>query len=164
MNAYEGVDVWTQIFSNSALVWREWSASRPCRFTPGKSHDTHRYLLFKWQSWYSLFIIIHLRKFFIQHHCTLQLVWWHGVSLVCTVYSVLYSEIALSRKLFGIRHMYMYTFCLQWPILWPPRTLTFPPGTPCIDHNHILPQLSQSSYIHVPMAVNTRQIKPNEWL
>jgi hypothetical protein len=28
--------------------------------------------------------------------------------LVCTVYSVLYSEIAVSRKLFRIGHMYIY--------------------------------------------------------
>jgi hypothetical protein len=41
----------------------------------------------------------------------------------------LYSEIALSRKQFGIGHMYIYTFCLEWPILWPPRILTFLPGT-----------------------------------
>jgi hypothetical protein len=34
------------------------------------------------------------------------------VLLVCTVYSVLYSEIALSRKLFGTGHMYIYTFLL----------------------------------------------------
>jgi hypothetical protein len=34
--------------------------------------------------------------------------------LVCTVYStVLYSEIALSRKPFGIRHMYIYMFLLR---------------------------------------------------
>jgi hypothetical protein len=30
--------------------------------------------------------------------------------LVCTVSSVLYSEIALSRKPFGIGHMYIYNF------------------------------------------------------
>jgi hypothetical protein len=35
------------------------------------------------------------------------------VLLVCTVYSVLYSEIALSRKPFGIGHMYIYTFLLR---------------------------------------------------
>jgi hypothetical protein len=29
---------------------------------------------------------------------------------VCTVYTVLYSEIALSRKPFGIEHMYKYIF------------------------------------------------------
>jgi hypothetical protein len=34
------------------------------------------------------------------------------VLLVCTVYSVLYSEIALSRKQFGIGHMHIYTFFL----------------------------------------------------
>jgi hypothetical protein len=34
------------------------------------------------------------------------------VALVCTVYSVLYSEIALSRKPFGIGHMYIHTFML----------------------------------------------------
>jgi hypothetical protein len=36
----------------------------------------------------------------------------HGVLLACTVYSVLYSEIALHRKPFGIGHMYIYTLCL----------------------------------------------------
>jgi hypothetical protein len=35
------------------------------------------------------------------------------VLLVCTVCSVLYSEIALSRKPFGIGHMYIYTFLLR---------------------------------------------------
>jgi hypothetical protein len=47
----------------------------------------YRYLLFKWQSWYSLPSIIHFRKFHRQHQCTLQLVWGHGLLLVCTVYS-----------------------------------------------------------------------------
>jgi hypothetical protein len=32
------------------------------------------------------------------------------VLLVCTVYSVLYSEIAVSQKPFRIGHMYIYTF------------------------------------------------------
>jgi hypothetical protein len=49
----------------------------------------------------------------------------------CTVY--LCSEIAPSQKLVGIEHMHTYTFfflgCL---ILWRPRILTFPPGTPCV--------------------------------
>jgi hypothetical protein len=53
---------------------------------------------------------------------------WH----VARPYSVQYSETALSRKPFGIGHMYMYYSCLEWPILWPPRILTFPPGTSCI--------------------------------
>jgi hypothetical protein len=35
MKAYEGVDVQIHIFLTSALVGGEWSASRPCRFTPG---------------------------------------------------------------------------------------------------------------------------------
>jgi hypothetical protein len=35
------------------------------------------------------------------------------VLLVCTVYSVLYSETALSREPFGIGHMYIYTFLLR---------------------------------------------------
>jgi hypothetical protein len=47
---------------------------------------------------------------------------------VARLYSELYSEIALSRKPFGIGHTYIYTFCLEWPILWPPRILTFPSG------------------------------------
>jgi hypothetical protein len=35
------------------------------------------------------------------------------VLLVCTVYSGLYSEIAVSRKPFGIGHMHIYTFLLR---------------------------------------------------
>jgi hypothetical protein len=35
------------------------------------------------------------------------------VLFVCTVYSVLYSEIALSRKPFGIKHMHIYPFLLR---------------------------------------------------
>jgi hypothetical protein len=36
---------------------------------------------------------------------------------------LLCSEIALSRKLFRIRHIHIYIFCFEWPILWPPRIL-----------------------------------------
>jgi hypothetical protein len=36
MKAYGGVDVQIHIFLTSALVGGEWSASRPCHFTPGK--------------------------------------------------------------------------------------------------------------------------------
>jgi hypothetical protein len=40
---------------------------------------------------------------------------------------------ALSRKPFGMGHMYIYTsFCVEWQILWPPRILIFPPWTLCI--------------------------------
>jgi hypothetical protein len=35
------------------------------------------------------------------------------VLLVCTVYSGLYSEIALSRKPFGTGHMYIHTVLLR---------------------------------------------------
>jgi hypothetical protein len=35
MKTYGGVDVQIHIFLTSALVGGEWSASRPCRFTPG---------------------------------------------------------------------------------------------------------------------------------
>jgi hypothetical protein len=47
------------------------------------------------------------------------------VLLVCTIYeySVLHSERAVSRKPFGIGHMYIYTFCSE---------LTFTPGTFCV--------------------------------
>jgi hypothetical protein len=38
MKAYGGVDVYIHIFLTSALVGGEWSASRPCRFTPGKEN------------------------------------------------------------------------------------------------------------------------------
>jgi hypothetical protein len=34
MKTCGGVDVWIHIFLTSALVGGEWSASRPCRFTP----------------------------------------------------------------------------------------------------------------------------------
>jgi hypothetical protein len=36
MKAYGGVNVYTHIFFTSALAGDEWSASRPCRFAPGK--------------------------------------------------------------------------------------------------------------------------------
>jgi hypothetical protein len=42
MKAYGGVDVWIHIFLTTALVGGEWSASRPCRFTPGeRAPGTH---------------------------------------------------------------------------------------------------------------------------
>jgi hypothetical protein len=36
MKAYGGVDIEIRIFLTSALAGGEWSASRPCRFTPGE--------------------------------------------------------------------------------------------------------------------------------
>jgi hypothetical protein len=43
MKAYGGVDVYIRIFLTSELGGGEWSASRPCRFTPGgKAPSTHR--------------------------------------------------------------------------------------------------------------------------
>jgi hypothetical protein len=36
MKTYRGVDVKIHIFLTLVLVGGEWSASRPCRFTPGK--------------------------------------------------------------------------------------------------------------------------------
>jgi hypothetical protein len=36
MKAYGGVDVQIQVSLTSALVGGKWSASRPCRFTPGE--------------------------------------------------------------------------------------------------------------------------------
>jgi hypothetical protein len=36
MKAYGGVDVYIHVFFTSALAGGEWSASRPCRFTPGE--------------------------------------------------------------------------------------------------------------------------------
>jgi hypothetical protein len=42
MKKYGGVNVWIHIFLTSALVGDEWSASRPCRFTPGeRARGTH---------------------------------------------------------------------------------------------------------------------------
>jgi hypothetical protein len=42
MKAYGGVDIQVHIVLPSALVGGEWSASRPCRFTPGeRSPGTH---------------------------------------------------------------------------------------------------------------------------
>jgi hypothetical protein len=65
-------------------------------------------------------------------------VWGRGVLLVCIMCSVLYSETALSRKPFGIGHVYIYTFMLRmtdamicqntdlsvWDILYKTRSLT----------------------------------------
>jgi hypothetical protein len=36
MKAYGGVDVQVHIFLTSALAGGEWSAPRPCRFSPGE--------------------------------------------------------------------------------------------------------------------------------
>jgi hypothetical protein len=36
MKTYGGVDVYIHVFLTSVLVGGEWSASRPCRFTPKK--------------------------------------------------------------------------------------------------------------------------------
>jgi hypothetical protein len=36
MKTYGGVDIYIHVFSTSALVGGEWSASRPGRFTPGE--------------------------------------------------------------------------------------------------------------------------------
>jgi hypothetical protein len=42
MKASGGVDVWIHIFLTSALAGGEWSASRPCLFTPGeRAPGTH---------------------------------------------------------------------------------------------------------------------------
>jgi hypothetical protein len=43
MDAYGGVDIEIHIFLTSALAGGGWSASRPCRFTPGeRATGTHR--------------------------------------------------------------------------------------------------------------------------
>jgi hypothetical protein len=56
------------------------------------------------------------------------------VLLVCTVYStVLYSEIALPRKQFGIRHMYIYNFLLRMTDTVTSEILTSPPGALCVN-------------------------------
>jgi hypothetical protein len=42
MKAYGAVDVYIHIFFTLALAGGEWSASRPCRFTPGeRAPDAH---------------------------------------------------------------------------------------------------------------------------
>jgi hypothetical protein len=37
MKVYGGVDILIHVFLTSELIGGEWSASRPCPFTPGKS-------------------------------------------------------------------------------------------------------------------------------
>jgi hypothetical protein len=44
MKAYGGVDLEIHVSLTSALVGGEWSASRPCRFTPGESASDTRWL------------------------------------------------------------------------------------------------------------------------
>jgi hypothetical protein len=68
------------------------------------------------QSWSSLPSIIHFWKFHHQHQCSLQLVWGHGVLLICTVCS----EMALPWKLVRTGHTYIYTFLLRMT-----NTMTF---------------------------------------
>jgi hypothetical protein len=54
------------------------------------------------------------------------------VLLVSTVYSVLYSGIALSRKPLGIGHMYIYTFfLLRMTETMNSQNINLSPGTAC---------------------------------
>jgi hypothetical protein len=48
MKAYGGVDVQIHILLTSALVGGEWSASRPCRFTPGERTPATHCIEAKW--------------------------------------------------------------------------------------------------------------------
>jgi hypothetical protein len=56
-----------------------------------------------------------------------------------------------------IGHMYIYaSFSLEWPILWPPELLNFPPRTPCVTiHTQLIVNgseeecaLTQSVYVY----------------
>jgi hypothetical protein len=58
---------------------------------------------------------------------------WQWRTILGAQSKLLYSEIAVSRKPHAIGHTYIYTFCLELPMPWPPRLLTFPPGTCCIS-------------------------------
>jgi hypothetical protein len=44
-------------------------------------------------------------------------------------------------------------FCLEWPILWPPRILIFLPGTLCVT---CIPTARQRLDKHIPMGANAR--------
>jgi hypothetical protein len=83
-----------------------------------------------------------------RHNTFSKIPTWRSMHFVTRVrtwpVAPLYSEIALSRKPFEIGHIYTYTFCLKWPILWPPRILTFPPGTFCIWMNNISTSILQA--------------------
>jgi hypothetical protein len=48
MKTYRGVDVYIHRFLTSELVGGEWSASRPCRFTPGKEDPVPMLEEFGW--------------------------------------------------------------------------------------------------------------------
>jgi hypothetical protein len=44
MKAYGGADAQIHVFLTSALAGSEWSASRPCRFTPGERAPGARWI------------------------------------------------------------------------------------------------------------------------
>jgi len=44
MKAYEEVEIQVHVFLTSALDRGEWSASRPCRFTPGERAPGYRWM------------------------------------------------------------------------------------------------------------------------
>jgi hypothetical protein len=74
---------------------------------------------------------------------------------------------AVSRKQFGIGHMYIYTFffCLEWPILWPPRILTFPPGTPCVcvcinELHMLLSDLQSNPFLNLWHKATSHECSP----
>jgi hypothetical protein len=76
-------------------------------------------------------------------HCTVVWIWRPILSFprACEpVWSVswplwLLMLSSTSCEQLGIGHVYMYSFCLEWPILWPPTILTSPPGTSWIASN-----------------------------
>jgi len=69
----------------------------------------------------------------------IDIVWWQWF-VVCNVHFIGWEfcriiplsadrSISVGALYMGALHKH---FCLEWAILWPPRILTFPPGTPCI--------------------------------
>ena len=45
--------------------------------------------------------------------------------------TIIQSNVSISETVRNRTRVHIKFFCLGWPVLWPPRILTFPPGTPC---------------------------------
>jgi hypothetical protein len=83
------------------------------------------YLLFKWQSWYSLPSITHFLKFTVNINALCNSCEDMACCSSVQWYSCISETIQNRTRAYAL-------FCLERPMLWPPRILTFSPGTLCI--------------------------------
>ena len=74
--------------------------------------------------------IINIRKF---HRFTCFRQWRSRAggkdNIGCPSQTTIQSNVSISEKVRNRTHVHIKFFCLEWPIHWPSRILTYPPGT-----------------------------------